>query len=92
MNLTNDFEVLLRELPSFQMSIDGQRGFAVIAPHRDDDRLRYISMLEGEILFTVDEIEYLLTPSMGMFFDPRRLHSAKAMSATSTFKVITGLL
>jgi len=92
MNSLNDFEALLEGLPAFKMSTDGTQGFAIIAPHRDDDRLRYISIEEGEILLTVDDVEYVLAPLTGMFFDPRRLHSAKALSTTSTFKVITGLL
>lgn len=92
MNTLNDFEALLDGLPAFKMSTDGTQGFAVIAPHRDDDRLRYISIEEGEILFTVDDAEYVLTPFTGMLFNPRRLHSAKALSTTSKFKVITGLL
>ena len=75
--------------PSIHLNRDSSKGFSTIAPHVDVEKLRYIYVMHGKLVITVGGIDFIVSADIGMFFDPRKLHSAQLASQCAEIKVIT---
>ena len=86
---SSDLESAIRASPSIHLNKDSSKGFSTIAPHIDTEKLRYIYVIHGQLVLTVEGIDHTLSSSIGMFFDPRILHSAKLTGQCAEIKVVT---
>ena len=86
---SSDLESAIRASPSIHLNKDSSKGFSAIAPHVDTEKLRYVYVIHGQLVLTVEGIDHTLSSNIGMFFNPRILHSAKLTGQCSEIKVVT---
>ena len=86
---SSDLESAIRVSPSIHLNKDSSKGFSTIAPHVDTEKLRYIYVIRGKLVLSVEGIDHTLSSDIGMFFNPRILHSAKLIDQCAEIKVVT---